>query len=626
MKINYKSKYYYTDYTKRYFEEGTFYNNTKPTLVTIKPTLNCIANCLHCNPRKKFFTRERLLNLEEYDKLFKKLKKIGTKQICISGGEPLLYKNIVEMVKIITKNGMCASLNTNGWLLNVDKFKELMDAGLMVINLSIDSPNKNQHDELRRLNGLFEKAISQIKECRKTNIPFKLNVRMVMSKYNYKQIEQMIDLSAEVNADILSIDMIEADSSNKLFLLNKNEIEEFKKIYTPKLIRKIEKLNIKQELKQYNIKQIKDMFNTSFNSIENFESGIYWPDERIKEKCDIPNSFMIIEGDGMVLPCNAVEYNRNEIIGNIFEIDIEELWNSKKWEEFRRKKMKLCRECPMNMSYMIVFNDDEIKREIYLDNLTTSKIEDMLKIDRSKDYYIEREQEYIEFFEKDNEFIEGINKKFAINSLEYKVDFLYPKFFNSMRDNKEIFNSYRMASEYYSLRQLLGRPEKFKNQLNIFNIMKEKLNSKSIVMDYGCCIGDFSILFSKMGFRVYALDLDIKTLEFAEQRFKNRNLNINVFKIKEDMKIPSINEKVDFVFCRDVLEHTINPIEVLKYFYNNLNENGYMYISTMNPGEEIYIGAEHLENTIKQAKTKEYKEFFNSHFENIGIHGLYKKK
>lgn len=626
MEINYKSKYYYTDYTKKYFEEGTFYNNTKPTFVTIKPTLNCVANCLHCNPRSKKFTREKVLTLEEYNQLFKKLKKLGTKQICISGGEPLLYKDIVDLVKLVTKNGMQASLNTNGWLLNTNKFKELIDAGLLVINLSIDSPNEDQHDELRRLKGLFERAVNQIKECRSFNIPFKLNIRMVLSKYNYKQIGEMIKLATDINADILSIDMIEADSKNKLFLLNKNEIEEFKNIYIPKLIKMIEKLDINEELQRYNVKQIKDMFNTSFNPIENFENGIYWPDERIKEKCDIPNSFMIIEGDGMVLPCNAVEYNRNEIIGNILDTDIEKLWNSKKWKQFRKKKMEFCRECPMNMSYMIVFNDSEIKRNIYLNGFTTSKIEDMIKIDKNKNYYIERMQEYMDFFKKDSEFIEQINNKFPIDSLEYKINFLYPKFFNNMNNNEEIFDSYENASEYYSLRQLLGRPKKFENQLNIFNIMKKNLKKSSIIMDYGCCIGDFSILFAKMGFKVYALDLDIQTLNFAEQRFKNRNLDINVYRIKKDIKIPCVEEKVDFIFCRDVLEHTTNPIEVLEYFYNNLNEDGYMYTSTMNPGEQIYIGAEHLEDTIKQAKSKKYKEFFDTHFENVGIHGLYKKK
>ena len=195
-----------------------------------------------------------------------------------------------------------------------------------------------------------------------------------------------------------------------------------------------------------------------------------------------------------------------------------------------------------------------------------------------------------------------------------------------MDSNKIIFKSYSNASEYYSLRQLLGRPEKFEKQLEIFDFMEENLSKNSLVMDYGCCVGDFSILFARMGYKVLAIDLDIDTFNFAKKRFVDRNLDITCYSVLEDMKLPKLFQKVNFIFCRDVLEHTVNPLEVLTFFYKTLTEDGYMYISTMNPGEEIYIGAEHLEDTIKKAQSKEYKEFFEKHFISLGIHGLYKKR
>lgn len=240
MKLEYKSKYYYTDYAKIYREKGSFYNvNENPTLVVLKPTLNCIANCKHCNPRSKKFSTNKRISLLEYDKLLKKLKIMGTEQICISGGEPLIYKDIVKLVRLITKNGLKASLNTNGWFLNFNMFKELMNAGLLCINLSIDSPRAEEHDKLRALDGLFDRAISQIKECKESDIPFKLNLRMVLSKYNYKEISEMIDLANNIKSDILSIDMIEADSKEKNFLLDSNQINDFKNNYVPELIKKL---------------------------------------------------------------------------------------------------------------------------------------------------------------------------------------------------------------------------------------------------------------------------------------------------------------------------------------------------------------------------------------------------
>ena len=269
--------------------------------------------------------------------------------------------------------------------------------------------------------------------------------------------------------------------------------------------------------------------------------------------------------------------------------------------------------------------DDEIERECNIENFTTEQIQKIIMMNKSKTYNEERIEEYLNFFKKDQSFIDEINKKYGIDSLEYKVNFLYPNFFNNMDNNQDIFNSYKTASLYYSLRQLLGRPEKFEPQLHIFDFMKTNLKPGSTVMDYGCCVGDFSIVFGEMGYKVLDYDLDIPTFYFSLQRFKNRNLDIKGYIVGKDMCLPGINQKVDFVFCRDVLEHTTNPLEVLQYFYDNLNENGYLYTSTMNPGDEIYIGAEHLETTIKLAKTDQYKEFFEKRFKSTGIKGLYCK-
>lgn len=366
MEISCELKNYYTNCAENYYKDGTFYNINKPSpkLVTIKPTLKCVANCLHCSPRSKTFDNNRLITLNEYKKLFEELKAMGVENICVSGGEPLLYEKIVDLVALITKSGMKPSINTNGWLLTPEKLKKLLEVGLLTLNVSIDSPIAEKHDGLRNLNGLFNRTIFQLKQCSYLDIPFLLNIRMVLSKFNYNNIEEMLELIEFLNADALSIDMIEADSDNKFFLLNSDEIKEFKEIYVPKIIEKIYKMNIKKDLKEFNVRQINDLFNTKFNSYNNFENGIYWPDDKIKSKCDIPSTFMIIEGDGSVLPCNAVEYNRDKIVGNIFDDSIEEIWESEKWNNFRDNKMDFCRKCPMNMSYMLMFNNKKIVRKI----------------------------------------------------------------------------------------------------------------------------------------------------------------------------------------------------------------------------------------------------------------------
>lgn len=553
------------------------------------------------------------------------LKSLGTEQVCISGGEPLLYKDLDQLVRIATQKGFTVTLNTNGWLLSQKRMSTLLDAGLAGVNLSIDSPIAIEHDRLRNLPGLFERLSKQILECKEADLPFVLNIRMVLSKHNYMHVPKMFDLALRLHADVFSIDMIEADSKKRLFLMNSSEIKEFKTRYIPEVIRKIEEMDSKESLKNYNIAQIRDIFNCNFNPISNYEKGIYWPDEKIKQKCDIPSSFMIIEGDGSVLPCNAVEYNREMIVGNVCKSSITEVWNSSKWKDFRRMKMDYCSECPMNMSYSIILNDSGIEREVQPYRYTANQIKQMIKLDEEKEYNEDRLHEYISFFDLDFDNIRSLNEQYPIESTNYKINFLYKNFFEEMTNEEKIFNCYKKAAPYYSLRQLLGRPEKFNQQLIIFDFMSTHLQLGANVMDYGCCVGDFSILFNKMGFNVFAIDLDNSTFSFAKKRFFDRKMNISTVDINDQMELPNIEEKFDFIFCRDVLEHIVNPLAVLQFFYDHMQSNGYMYISTMNPGDEIYIGSEHLRNTILMAKTEQYKNFFKERFMELDIKGLYKR-
>ena len=365
MEIVYKQKNYYTDFTKEYEKDNTFWEySNKPEMATLKPTLGCVANCLHCNPRSKKFDNDHIMTIEEYAKLFKTLKEMGTKQVCISGGEPLLFKDLKEMVAILSSFGIAVTLNTNGLLLTKDKLKQLMEAGLVGLNVSIDSSHAETHNKLRGLDNLFEKVVKQLKECRELEDDFCLNIRMILSKYTYKDIIGMIKLCKDLKANTLSIDMIEADSENKYFLMSEDQILDFKKNYLPQVVEFVDRYDYGQEYREFNKMQLNDIFNLEFNSATNFANGVYWPNTRIKDKCSIPYTFAIIEGDGSVLPCNAVEYNRDKIIGNCVENNFEEVWYSNQRKSFCENKMEFCELCPMNMSFSLVFNESTIIRNI----------------------------------------------------------------------------------------------------------------------------------------------------------------------------------------------------------------------------------------------------------------------
>jgi len=375
MSLEYKPRsYYYNPIEKYYSVDTPFYpTNNKPTRVVLKPTMRCPLNCKHCSGRIKEFTNPEQLTIKDYETLMQDLKYLGTQGICISGGEPLLYPELRRLINIAFKRGFAVTLNTNGLLLTQDKISDLVNAGVVGINISIDSPRQEVHDKLRNKNGLLKHIIEVLSGKESYSRPYILNIRMILSKYNYKDLGKMIQLAHELKADVLNIDPIENDSVKKNYLLNVEQIREFLEKIKPALLKQLKKEYFENErLYLLAIKQITEMFDIKFNKADNFSQGIYWPDERVKKKCSIPSSFMIIEGDGSVLPCNCVEYYRQYIIGNMLKTNIKDLWHSKKWERFRTEKMDYCRLCPMDMSMTIFFNERTIRRNIHEKSTSSS--------------------------------------------------------------------------------------------------------------------------------------------------------------------------------------------------------------------------------------------------------------
>jgi len=105
-----------------------------------------------------------------------------------------------------------------------------------------------------------------------------------------------------------------------------------------------------------------------------------------------------------------------------------------------------------------------------------------------------------------------------------------------------------------------------------------KTNRLKKVLDYGCGIGQDSIMQAKAGLIATAADLSGKTFNFAKWRFKKYNLSIktiNIFPTKLFLK-----ETYDVVTCFEVMQHLVKPQKVLKYFQKCLKPHGMLLLTT----------------------------------------------
>jgi MoaA/NifB/PqqE/SkfB family radical SAM enzyme len=129
------------------------YITKRPIVVSYEVTLSCNCNCRHCD-LGGVIKDEKQIKPEEYRDLTQRLKPLVAQ---ISGGEPLLRKDITAVVKAIKQCRVrYLILVTNGALLNESNYLELREAGVNQFSVSLDFPDE-RHDEFRQRPGLYKR-------------------------------------------------------------------------------------------------------------------------------------------------------------------------------------------------------------------------------------------------------------------------------------------------------------------------------------------------------------------------------------------------------------------------------------------------------------------------------------
>jgi MoaA/NifB/PqqE/SkfB family radical SAM enzyme len=323
----------------------------------IKPVFECICNCKHCEVRQNFYKKQKKITEERLDihiikKIFSEANKLGNKTLQISGGEPLLYKDLVEMIKEANKYNWFIFINSTGYGVTQEFAFKLLEAGLSAFNVSIDSPHNEIHDKLRGIEGLLKSSLNTLKifnEIRESCSDYKdfyTNIQTIITRKNYEDIHYIVELAVKLQVSSIYFMYIYEDKENN-FLMSTDQIDEFKKKIIPQILKVLSDNGMDRSIVSYAKLVLKDIFDTKYNTIENYTKGIYWKDlNTVLSLCDKPNKTAMILPNGNVLPCCMMEGSYNAIMGNIFESDLPEIWNNERYQMFRKNKADYCKSCP----------------------------------------------------------------------------------------------------------------------------------------------------------------------------------------------------------------------------------------------------------------------------------------
>jgi hypothetical protein len=129
-------------------------------IVSWNTTNKCNTYCSHCY-RDSGKEHNEELTTEEGKKLIEEIVKAGFKMMIFSGGEPLMRKDIFELIQYSSSLGLIPVLGSNGTLINLNIAKKLKKAGTKSIGISLDSLNGKKHDRFRRYKNAWKDTVQE---------------------------------------------------------------------------------------------------------------------------------------------------------------------------------------------------------------------------------------------------------------------------------------------------------------------------------------------------------------------------------------------------------------------------------------------------------------------------------
>ena len=186
-------------------------------------TDNCNFRCLYCMPperRYNFFKEDEKLSREEIDRLIRIFVKLGVERVRLTGGEPLLRKDIAEIVGDLTQLDLKdIPLTTNAMLLE-ERAQALKDAGVKRITVSLDSLDEKRFLEMSGGRGELKKAIAGIDKAIAVGLtPLKIN-SVIKRGQNEDDILPLVDFARERGATLRFIEFMDVGNQNKWRLDN----------------------------------------------------------------------------------------------------------------------------------------------------------------------------------------------------------------------------------------------------------------------------------------------------------------------------------------------------------------------------------------------------------------------
>ncbi|HEY3396490.1 MAG TPA: putative heme d1 biosynthesis radical SAM protein NirJ2 [Armatimonadota bacterium] len=167
-------------------------------LISWNTTRRCNQFCAHCYRSAGPEADPRELSTEEGKQLIAEIARAGFRLLVLSGGEPLLREDLLELVAATREQGLRPVLGTNGTLLTAELVRELQTAGAARVGISLDHTDPAQHDQWRGMSGAWEQTVAAMARCREAGLPFQMHT--TVTDRNQEVITDLTDMAVQLGA------------------------------------------------------------------------------------------------------------------------------------------------------------------------------------------------------------------------------------------------------------------------------------------------------------------------------------------------------------------------------------------------------------------------------------------
>ena len=288
-------------------------NLSRPLWLLAELTYRCPLQCPYCSNPVEIAKYKNELSTDDWIRVMQQARKMGATQLGFSGGEPLVRKDLEDLIKEARRLGYYTNLITSGVGMDEARIVAFKEAGLDHIQISFQASNEELNNYIGGSKS-FQHKYEMARLVKKYEYPMVLNI--VLHRKNIEQIKDILDMTVDLNADYVEL------ASTQYYGWSRVNVDQ--------LLPTKEQLKNAESIAREYQEKMRDKMKIIYVIPDYFENR--------PKKCmnGWGNIFLTIAPDGSALPCHAAGQLPGLEFPNVRDHGIEWIWDeSPDFNKFR---------------------------------------------------------------------------------------------------------------------------------------------------------------------------------------------------------------------------------------------------------------------------------------------------